>query len=218
MSDIITTLNKKGDRTVNVYPNIQQANIPANAIDSTRLASNSVTTGKLASNSVTTGKIDNKAVTDAKLNDNAVTTDKILDSAVTGSKIANSTINPSKLNKTEFSPYLTALTLEGNTLQLDVEEISLKIILPLNASTITLSDFLSISYWNNYITGGFIKIASSQKCFNITNMVETGSNTYNIFYLDYTDGSIKYISNYVINTTDFNLIKDSSMDIFLTQI
>ena len=218
MSDIITTLNKKGDRTVNVYPNILQANIPANAIDSSRLASNSVTTGKLASNSVTTGKIDNKAVTTAKLDDSAVTTAKLDDNAVTGSKIADSTIGSAKLNKTEFSPYLTALTLEGDTLQADVEEITLKLILPLNQTTIDLSQFLAISGWEHYITRGFIKISSSQKYFNITSLSETAPNTYNIFYIDYTDGDIKHISNYVINTTDFNLVKDSSIDILITQI
>ena len=218
MSDIITTLNKKGDRTVNVYPNILGANIPANAVDSSRLASNSVTTGKLASNSVTTGKIDNKAVTTAKLDDNAVTTAKLDDNAVTGSKIADSTIGSAKLDKTEFSPYLTALTLEGDTLQADVEEITLKLILPLNQTTIDLSQFLDISGWQHYITRGFIKINSTQKYFNITSLVETGSNTYNIYYIDYTDGALKSISNYVINNTDFNLVKDSSIDIFTTQI
>lgn len=219
MSDIITTLNKKGDRTVNVYPNIQQANIPANAVDSSKLASNSVTTGKLASNSVTTGKIDNKAVTTAKLDDNAVTTDKIDDLAVTGSKIANTTIGSAKLDKTEFSPYLTNYSIEGDTLQLDVEEIKIEVVLPTNVSTsITMSEFLDISGWNLFINRGFIKINSTQKYFSISSLVETGLNTYNIYYIDYTDGSLKSISNYVINTTDFNLVKNGSIDIFITQI
>ena len=217
MSDIITTLNKKGDRTVNVYPNIKQANIPANAVDSSKLASNSVTTGKIDNKAVTTAKLDNSAVTTDKINDGAVTTNKLNDSSVTTDKIVDHNVTSDKMSPTDFSPFFTNYKIEGDTLQADVEEIALYVAFPINIySTITMSQFLDISYWYLFITRGYIKINSSQKYFPIVSLTETGSNTFTIYYIDYTDGDIKSISNYVFNTTDFILVKNGLIDIFST--
>ena len=134
MSEIITTLHKKGDASVEVYPNVKASNIPNNAIDTSKIADASVTNSKLAndsisyekiqddavrtdsirdasvtsdklaSNSVNTSKIDDEAITTAKINDGAVTTDKIATGAVTTAKIATSSVTASKI--ANFKKYI----------------------------------------------------------------------------------------------------------------
>lgn len=47
MSEIITTLHKKDDSTVNVYPNIKADNIPSGAITTAKIANGAVTEDKL---------------------------------------------------------------------------------------------------------------------------------------------------------------------------
>lgn len=69
MSEILQTLRKKNDTSVEVYPNIKSDNIPADAI----------TTAKILDGAITTAKINDGAVTTAKINDGAVTTDKLDD-------------------------------------------------------------------------------------------------------------------------------------------
>ena len=96
MSEVITTLNKKGDRSVEIYPNIKEANIPTGAVTTGKLADGAVTTGKLADGAVTTGKIDDGAVTAVKIADGAITSLKIGTGAVTESRIANGSITASK--------------------------------------------------------------------------------------------------------------------------
>lgn len=140
MSDIITTLHKKGDNTVNVYPNIKNENIPSTSITqdklanssvgTTQLEASSVTTAKIASNAVTNGKLANGAVGNTKIEDGAVTTAKlangavsnaklasnavtssnIVDGSVTFSKIANNSITPDKLSATMKNIYDRLLT------------------------------------------------------------------------------------------------------------
>lgn len=77
MSEVITTLHKKGDNTVDVYPNIKSDNIPNDA----------VTEDKILNGSVTTNKIADDSITEDKILDGAVTTDKIADSSVTFNKL-----------------------------------------------------------------------------------------------------------------------------------
>ena len=96
MSEVITTLNKKGDRSVEIYPNIKEANIPTGAVTTGKLADGAVTTAKIADGSVTTAKIQDASVTTAKIQDGAVTTAKIGTGAVTESRIANGSITASK--------------------------------------------------------------------------------------------------------------------------
>lgn len=48
MSEIITTLHKKDDSTVDVYPNIKADNIPSGAITENKIADGAVTEDKLA--------------------------------------------------------------------------------------------------------------------------------------------------------------------------
>lgn len=50
MSDLITTLKKKDDISVNVYPNIKGDNIPDNSISASKIINGNVTLAKLASN------------------------------------------------------------------------------------------------------------------------------------------------------------------------
>lgn len=69
MSEILQTLRKKNDTSVEVYPNIKSDNIPANA----------VTTAKILDGAVTTAKIGDGSVTTAKIGDGAVTLDKVED-------------------------------------------------------------------------------------------------------------------------------------------
>lgn len=97
MSEIIKTLTKKGDASVEVYPNIKRDNIPSGAINTSKLDDASVTTAKivdgavsgskLASGSVSTINIANASVTSDKLGTEAVTTSKIDDGAVTTAKL-----------------------------------------------------------------------------------------------------------------------------------
>lgn len=48
MSELIKTLHKKGDASVEIYPNIKRDNIPAAAINTSKLDDKAVTTDKLS--------------------------------------------------------------------------------------------------------------------------------------------------------------------------
>jgi hypothetical protein len=118
MSKIHTTLHKKGDSSVEIYPNIESENIPsgaitqdkivngaigtnqilANAITSAKISSNAITSGKLATSSVTTDKINDGAVTTSKLANVSVTNEKIADGSINNAKIQDGTITYSKLS------------------------------------------------------------------------------------------------------------------------
>ena len=87
MSEILQTLRKKDDPTVEIYPNIKEGNIPSNA----------VTTAKINTNAVTTAKINNGAVTSDKLADNSVIEDRIADGQVTTNKLASSAVTTAKI-------------------------------------------------------------------------------------------------------------------------
>lgn len=82
MSDVITTLKRKGDSTTSIYPNIKTNNIPSGAVTSVKLASNSVTNPKIVDNAITTEKIYDGAVTNEKLADYSVDRDKLADNCV----------------------------------------------------------------------------------------------------------------------------------------
>lgn len=97
MSDIITTLHKKGDNTINVYPNIKNENIPSASITGDKLANGSVGTNQLVANAVASAKISSSAVTASKIATGAVTNTKIEDGAVTTDKLANGAVDNSKL-------------------------------------------------------------------------------------------------------------------------
>ena len=86
MSEVIKTLTKKGDASVEVYPNIKRDNIPSGAVD----------TSKLDDGAVTTAKIQDGAVSGSKLASGSVSTAKIGAGAVTESRIANGSITASK--------------------------------------------------------------------------------------------------------------------------
>lgn len=98
MSDIITTLHKKGDNTVNVYPNIKNENIPSASITQDKLANGSVGTNQLVANAVTSAKIASSAVTSAKIASGAVTNTKIENGAVTTDKLANGAVDNTKIS------------------------------------------------------------------------------------------------------------------------
>ena len=97
MSKIHTTLHKKDDSSVKIYPNIESENIPDSSITTAKILDGAVTSSKLADNSVTANKINDGAVTTAKINDGAVTTNKINDASVTTSKIANASVTNEKI-------------------------------------------------------------------------------------------------------------------------
>jgi hypothetical protein len=103
MSKIHTTLHKKGDSTVEIYPNVESENIPNNAITTDKITDASVTTAKINDGAVTTAKIASNSVTSGKLASNAVTTAKINDGAVTTSKIENLSINENKIQDNSIS-------------------------------------------------------------------------------------------------------------------
>lgn len=92
MATIRSDLKLKNDPSTIVHPNIEADNIPAFAIDGTKIASGAITFSKIGDGEVIT----------AKLNDGAVTTAKINDGAVTGAKIANSTITNNKIVSVDY--------------------------------------------------------------------------------------------------------------------
>lgn len=97
MSEIITTLHKKGDSTVNVYPNIKASNIPNNAITSSKINDGAVTNPKIADGAVGESKIIDGSVTSPKIYTGAVTTDKLANGAVTSDKLATGSVDNIKL-------------------------------------------------------------------------------------------------------------------------
>ena len=117
MSKKYTTLHPKGDTTVDLYPNIEAANIPDGSIGATKIYPNAIGNGQLAPNAVgynniqggavhtiqildgavTSDKIATGAVTNGKLDSNSVSSDKIIDGAVNAAKIENGSINNDKL-------------------------------------------------------------------------------------------------------------------------
>lgn len=97
MSDTITTLKKKGDSSVNIYPNIKRDNIPNGGVSTSKIEDLAITTAKINDLAITTAKIQNQAVETAKIKDSAVTSDKIADSSVTSNKIANNSVTSSKI-------------------------------------------------------------------------------------------------------------------------
>lgn len=97
MSKIHTTLHKKGDSSVDVYPNIESENIPSGAITQDKMANGSIGTNQILANAITSAKISSNAITSGKLATSSVTTDKINDGAVTTSKITNSSITNEKI-------------------------------------------------------------------------------------------------------------------------
>lgn len=58
MSEILQTLRKKNDTSVEVYPNIKRDNIPSDAITTAKILDGAVTTAKINDGSVTTAKLD----------------------------------------------------------------------------------------------------------------------------------------------------------------
>lgn len=105
--DKLQTLHEIEHPEVNVYPNIQPANIPSGAIDGSKLASASVTASKIADGAIQYAHISpgaihedslgNGAVTENKLGASAVSTGKIADSAITTAKIADGAITTVKI-------------------------------------------------------------------------------------------------------------------------
>ncbi len=47
MAEVITTLHPENDETIDLYPNIKKENIPANAIDASKIANEAITENKL---------------------------------------------------------------------------------------------------------------------------------------------------------------------------
>lgn len=105
--DKLQTLHEIDHPEVNVYPNIQPANIPSGAIDGSKLAPASVTASKIADGAIQYAHIspgaihedslENGAVTENKLGASAVSTGKIADNAVTTAKIADGAITTAKI-------------------------------------------------------------------------------------------------------------------------
>ena len=87
MAKLYKTLNKKGDPSTEIYPNIEAQNIPNNAIDSTKIQDGAVINSKIQDNAVTGTKILNNSIPAGKLSANSVATSNLQDSAVTTSKL-----------------------------------------------------------------------------------------------------------------------------------
>lgn len=108
MAVLISDLKLKENPATIVHPNIERANIPNNAINTSKIDALAVTTGKIAPNAVTSARIADGAVTESKILDNSVgatklqsssiTTDKIVNGAVTTGKIATRSVTENRLN------------------------------------------------------------------------------------------------------------------------
>lgn len=98
MSEIITTLKRKGQPGTAIYPNIKPENIPNGAI----------TTAKYANNSINEYKLSTGCVVGTKIATNAISTSKIVNGAVTNEKLENYSVDRYKL--ADNSVYLVHLT------------------------------------------------------------------------------------------------------------
>lgn len=112
--DKFQTLHEKGNLGVDIYPNILPANIPSNAIDTSKLADSAITTAKIADSAVTTAKIADGAITHSKLATASVDTSNLVDGAVSTAKIADGAItsvkiSPHNIGSNELATYFTAL-------------------------------------------------------------------------------------------------------------
>ena len=87
MAKLYKTLNKKGEPSTEIYPNIEASNIPNNAIDSTKIQDNAITNTKIQDNAVTGTKILNNSIPAGKLSANSIATSNLQDSSVTTSKL-----------------------------------------------------------------------------------------------------------------------------------
>lgn len=107
MSELIKTLHKKGDASVEIYPNIKRDNIPTHAINNDKLDANAVgtnnindlavTTPKLMAECVTTPKLANACVTRDKLGYEAVGEDEIGEKQVKTYHLADESVTEDKL-------------------------------------------------------------------------------------------------------------------------
>lgn len=110
----ITTLHEKDNPNVDIYPNVLPSNIPAGAVDTTKLADSAVSTAKVADSAITTAKIADGAITHDKIGANAIDTANIIDGAITNAKIADATIAGAKIvqhgiGSRELATYFTTL-------------------------------------------------------------------------------------------------------------
>lgn len=67
MSEILQTLRKKNDTSVEVYPNIKSDNIPADAITTAKILDGAVTEDKIGTGSVTSSKIGDGSILITKI-------------------------------------------------------------------------------------------------------------------------------------------------------
>lgn len=95
--DKFQTLHELNHPEVNVYPNIQEPNIPSNAITTAKIVDNAITTAKVADGAITTAKIADASITHDKLASSSVDTSNIVSSAVTSGKIASSAVTTAKI-------------------------------------------------------------------------------------------------------------------------
>lgn len=167
MSQVITTLNKKGDRTIEIYPNIVSDNIPSDAVTTTKIANASITTQKLDDGAVTETKIYDASVTRNKLSYKCVNEDKIDDGAVTNSKIADGSITPDKFDTGEIYKYLCQYQLDLGDADLSAYDVSgglvcleIKDVSNTQSDNETLLDSL-MKLGFNYNKGGYFTDGSS---------------------------------------------------------
>lgn len=122
--DKLQTLHEIDHPEVNVYPNIQPANIPSGAIDSSKLASGSVVSAKIANGAVLHDHIGAGAVHEDNIEDGAITTSKLGAQAVTTAKIADSNITTAKIVDHAITTEKIALHAVGhNELALSLESV-----------------------------------------------------------------------------------------------
>lgn len=204
MAEIITTLHKKGDSTIDVYPNIKASNIPNNAITASKINNGAVTNPKLADNSIGESKIIDGSITTAKIYTGAVTTDKINAGAVTTAKIATGAVNNDKLasnsvatsniinsaitpDKIDNLTKLTGVVLGNNGTALEVDDIEVlhcNFIIPLiDPDNFTILDFKDVPTYRTLFVNGYLKIKSTSKYYFI-NRLMISTNTFVIKYID----------------------------------
>lgn len=164
MSELIKTLHKKGDASVEIYPNIKAENIPASAINTSKLEDGAVTESKiydasvsrnkLAYKCVNSDKLDDASVTTDKLNDSSVTTAKINDGAITTTKLGNNAITTAKLNNGSVTTSKLAMHVYNYVIRIDVSvdgyELRIANLSNTSFSSLTIADILSMIFNTNY--------------------------------------------------------------------
>lgn len=205
MSEIITTLHKKGDSTVDVYPNIKASNIPNNAITASKINSGAVTNPKLADSSVGESKIIDGSVTSAKIYTGAVTTDKINAGAVTTAKLATGSVDNTKLASNSvatsniINSAVTSLKINDGAITLDKLDDTLSAVINAVMNR-TYLFYIGDSNDTNLVLGGSFIVSDYMQEFSVSDI--NSAFDFDKAITDYTTNDLEILTEFVNGISD----------------